>query len=214
MRDDQRAPAVAVVVHENPAQAREFEDLLTGLGMEVRAFPNAAAALEGMEPSAPPALVVTGLRLPARDGWQFCRWLRSPGYALFNEVPILFAAALDTEAGGRLTADLGANAFLPLPFHPQEFLALAQKLLQGGLPRRRLPVLIVEEDQLQSCALRDAFEVRGCRADVARTRQEAERKFRLGAYQAVILDHHLPDAAGLQLLASLLRCPDLPGQGL
>jgi PAS domain S-box-containing protein len=204
MQTQPNAAPVAVLIYPDPVEIRRLADLLGRNGLTVQSFPNAAAALAGMAPSTPPALVVTGLQLPDIDCWRLCRLLRFPAYAAFNRVPILVVS--DTLAGdqaARITAEAGASAFLPLPVAEREFGEQVQGLLRGGAPARRPAVLIVEDDPLQATALKEEFEAGGYRADIARTGREAQKMFLAGAYAAVILDHHLPDLEGIQLLAEL-----------
>ncbi len=204
MRTQLKVPAVAVVVNSEPAQVQVLTGLLEGNGLEVRAFDHAEAALAGMDRRNPPSLVVTGLRLPGVDGWRFCRLLRTPAYAAFNQVPILVVSAtLAGEQASRIAADLGANAFLALPVAETEFAEQVQKLLRGESPPQLFGVLIVEDDNVQATVLKEEFEDHGYRADIALTGLEAQRKFQAGDYEAVILDHHLPDMAGNQLLGIL-----------
>jgi len=114
MTDNQNP--TAVVVNDDVTQLRVLSGLLRKDGFETQMFETAQDALAAMDQERPPDLIVTDLYMPGIDGWRFCRLLRSSEYPLFNEVPILVVSA--TFAGdeaSRITADLGANAFLPSP---------------------------------------------------------------------------------------------------
>jgi PAS domain S-box-containing protein len=60
----------------------------------------------------------------------------------------------------------------------------------------------VEDNESQAEILQVAFQDHGYQVDVARTGREAEAKFQAGAYEIVILDHHLPDTQGDKLLVT------------
>jgi two-component system, cell cycle sensor histidine kinase and response regulator CckA len=195
--------ATAVVVNDDLIQLQALAGLLTKEGIEVQTFERAETALKAMSRSHPPDLIVTDLYMPGIDGWRFCRLLRSPDYAPLNRVPILVVSATFAgEEATRIAADLGANVFLASPADSRKFVEQVQMLLRGEHPQKFLRVLIVEDNESQAEVLQVAFEAHGYHVDVARTGREAEAKFQAGAYEVVILDHHLPDTQGDKLLVT------------
>ena len=199
-----KARAAAVVVNDDLTQIEELSGLLTNEGLKVQSFSGATSALEAMTQAAPPSLIVTGLYMPGIDGWRFCRLLRSPDYATFNHVPIMaVSATFAGEEAARVTADLGANTFLPSPVDAREFTEQVRQLLRGEQPRRFLGVLIVDDDEALARMLHEVFTAHGYQADIALTGREAEAKFKTKAYDVVVIDHHLPDISGVQLLEDL-----------
>ena len=196
--------SVAVVVNHDLTQLQALSSLLAEQGLEVQAFESATAALEAMSRAVPPALIVTELYMPGLDGWRFCRLLRSSEYASFNRIPILVVSAtFSGEGTSRITTDLGANAFLSSPIDRQEFEEQVRKLLKGEQPQKFLRLLIVEDDDAQAELLKEVFEAHGYRADIAFTGRDAETKVKTQAYDVVVLDHHLPDIQGDELLLRL-----------
>jgi PAS domain S-box-containing protein len=195
---------VAVVVNDDPLQLELFSSLLIGDGLEVRRFDSAASALDSMSQSAPPDVIITDLYMPGIDGWRFCRLLRSPDYAPFNSVPIMAVSA--TFAGAETTsiaADLGANAFLSSPVDRHEFLGQVRQLLRGERPQKILRVLIVDDEEILAELLRQTFAAHGYEADTALTGRDAEAAFQSRVYDVVIVDEHLPDISGLDLMEKL-----------
>ncbi len=194
--------ATAVVVNDDATQRKILAGLLRQQGLEVQTFEGPEAALSAMDPGAPPDLIVTDLYMPGIDGWRFCRLLRSPEYKAFGPVPILVVSA--TFAGdeaSRITADLGANAFLPSPIDGERFTGHVKALLSGERLRQRLRVLVVEDSKTLAEQLRRAFTNAGFEADTALTAQQAEAAFSGSAYDLAVLDFHLPDGTGAELLA-------------
>ena len=199
-----KARAVVVVVNDDLTQIGVLSGLLTKAGLEVQSFSSAASALEGMGQAAPPDLIITDLYMPGIDGWRFCRLLRSPDYAPFNHVPIMaVSATFAGEEAARVTADLGANAFLSSPVDGREFIERVRQLLRGEQPQKFLRVLIVEDDEGLAGLLQRSFVAHGYQADTALTGGEAEARFKAKDYDVVVIDHHLPDIAGEQLLEIL-----------
>jgi len=199
-----KASSVVVVVNDNLIQLQALSSLLARQGHEVRAFESATEALEDMRSAVPPDLIVTDLYMPGIDGWRFCRLLRSSEYALFNHVPILVVSAtFSGEETSRITTDLGANAFLSSPVDSQELEKQVRKLLRGEQPQGFLRLLIVEDDSAQAEMLKEVFETHGYRADIALTGRDAETMALSQAYDVVVLDHHLPDIQGDELLLRL-----------
>jgi PAS domain S-box-containing protein len=189
------------VVNDDPTQLDVLCGLAAKAGLKPLPFTGVEAALAAMDPEAPPGLVVTDLYMPGIDGWRFCRLLRSPEYAAFNEVPILVVSA--TFAGDhpeRIAADIGADAFLPSPVDGKEFTAQVLALLAGKEARRLPRVLIVEDSKTLAGLLKNAFAAHGYRADTALSVAEAKAAFAKAAYDVAVLDYHLPDGTGDALL--------------
>ena len=202
--------AFAVVVNDDVTQLNVLTGLLRKEGIDVQAFENAEDALLAMGRKPSPDLIVTDLYMPDIDGWRFCRLLRSSEYDAFNQVPILVVSC--TFAGdeaSRITADLGANAFLPLPVDGRRFIAAVKSLLEGKAARDRLRILIVEDSQTVARLLKKSFREQGYQADVALNAQAAIDAFAKMPYDVAVIDYHLPDGKGDRLLAGFQqRCPD------
>jgi len=191
----------AIVVNDDPTQLAILAGLLVKAGIEAHAFAEAEAALITMDPARPPDLIVTDLYMPGIDGWRFCRLLRSPEYAAYNEIPILVVSA--TFAGdhpARIAADIGADAFLPSPVDGRAFVSQVQGLLMGKEARLLPRVLIVEDSKTLAGLLKKTFAAHGYMADVALSTREAEAAFAKTPYNVTVLDYHLPDGTGDALL--------------
>lgn len=191
----------AVVVNDDATQCKALSGLLTREGIEVRTFESAGAALEAFVQESPPDLIVTDLYMPGIDGWRFCRLLRSPEYAAFNRVPILVVSATFAgEEASRITANLGANAFLPSPVEGPRFIEQVHMLLGGEQPQETPRVLIVEDSRTLAGLLKKAFDAHGYRTETALSGRNAIEAFQKAPYDLVILDYHLPDMQGDALL--------------
>src|SRR4029453_4506098 len=99
-------------------------------------------------------VIVTDLHMPGIDGWRLCQLLRSPQYAALNAVPVLVVSATfsgtDTE---QVTTDLGANAFLAVPYDATTFRESIRNLLAGRTPQAARHVVLVEANVTQNATL-------------------------------------------------------------
>jgi len=195
----------AVVVNDDTTQLNVLCGLLQKAGLEPVPFKSAETALVAMgRDDLAPVLIVTDLYMPGIDGWQFCRLLRSPEFARFNKTPILVVSAtFSGDEPARITTDLGANAFLRMPFIGQQFVEQVRSLLKGETTAVVLKVLMVEAGGLVSTRLLEALQAHGYWVDAASSYQEALAMIAQNTYDVVVLDYHLPDGAGDGLLRPL-----------
>ncbi len=194
-------PKRLVAINDDPSQLRFMGRILERSGYEVRMYLDAADALVGLESQPQVDLFVVDLHMPGIDGWKLCRLLRSPDFEAFNHVPILIVSATFTGADVEaITADLGANAFLPLPFSREDLLAYVAELLEGGRPHARSKVLIVEDDDSVRRAVSRVFEAHGFQVNEAATGLAARQLWGDEGADVVLLDYHLPDVSCEELL--------------
>ncbi len=152
----------AIVVNDDATQRKILSGLLGKAEVDVREFEGVDAAVEALTTGLQPDLIVTDLYMPGIDGWRFCRLLRSPEYELFNATPILVVSATFSGAdANRITADVGANAFLPQPVAPHQFLDVVQALLHNETSIHKPSVLIIEDDRKLTELLSMTFEKHG-----------------------------------------------------
>ncbi len=190
-----------LLVNDDSTQLRLIANILESGGHRVISCDSAEMALEILADQAPPDLIVTDLHMPGIDGWRFCRLLRSPEYPQYNQTPILVVSA--TLAGDhtrQITRDLGANGFLALPCAPAEFRRCVSLVLDGLSPHAAPKVLIVEDSPTLATILRRAFEKHDYTVLVAETGAQARELFAANRPEVAVLDYHLPDLTGDQLL--------------
>jgi PAS domain S-box-containing protein len=197
-----KGAGLAVLANDDPTQLALLTALIEREGMTVKAYRSAEDALAAMRNQPPPALVVTDLYMPGIDGWRFCHLLRSPEYRAFNQTPIIVISATFAGAEARaITRDLGANAFVTIPFEVEHWHDVLRAVLAGECHRAPCSVLVVDDDPTFAQMLRMVFANHGYDTAIALTGQEALESFRKQAAQVVLLDYHLPDIDGGRLLA-------------
>ena len=197
---------VLLVVDDDARQLRLACSLLEREGYTVYPAAGAAEALRLLEDKDSIAGVITDLHMPEIDGWRFCRLLRSPEYRALNDVPLLVLSPTFCVAdGGWLTAELGANAFLQVPYPPAALLRHVREMLAGQRPPSLPGVLLVQEDAPPSTQLAVTFAAHGYEVFVARSMAEGRRLLREHAPGAVVLDDQLEDGAATDLLGEIQR---------
>lgn len=86
-----------------------------------------------------PALIVLDLMLPAVDGREVCRRVRSN-----SDVPIIMLTARDDDVDKIVGLELGADDYLTKPFNPRELVARVKAILRraGHPPAGAKPIAL------------------------------------------------------------------------
>lgn len=199
-----------VVINDDQAQLHLMASLLERAGYRVVRFDKPVEALDALAQISPLDLIVTDLHMPHLDGWRVCRLLRSPIYARLNRVPILVVSATFSGADAEeITLDLGANAFLPIPYDATTFLGCVRTLLSGQAPTASVRVLVVSADPVETANMARSMETAGWALSVASSAREAMRLLGERSFDTAILDYDLQELGDDGLLRSLKE----PGSG-
>jgi DNA-binding response OmpR family regulator len=116
-----------LVVDDNQAFRRFLRDLLTGHGFTVH---QASDGEEGLHVALErrPWLILTDVRMPGGDGFEFCRRVRS--HSLIRQTPILFLSGWDDYRQRYRGLELGADDFLSKETSVRELLIRIQLLMK------------------------------------------------------------------------------------
>jgi len=116
-----------LVVDDNAAFRRFLRDLLTGHGFTVH---EASDGEEGLHVALErrPWLILTDVRMPGGDGFEFCRRVRS--HTLIRQTPILFLSGWDDYRQRYRGLELGADDFLSKETSVRELLIRIQLLMK------------------------------------------------------------------------------------
>lgn len=118
-----------VLIAEDNRDSRELvSDIVISLGLTPLAAENGRIALEKIMAERPD-LVILDVNMPEMDGFEVCATLkRNPATA---EIPVLMLTAqVDVESRVR-GLGLGADDYLPKPFHPRELVARIETRLRA-----------------------------------------------------------------------------------
>lgn len=116
-----------LIVDDEPAILRMVESLMERHGYVVE---KASDGEEGLEKALlnKPDLIITDVLMPGMDGWSFVRGIRARKE--LHLVPVIFLTALNNAKDRILGYRLGADDYLPKPFHLEELDLRVQKILR------------------------------------------------------------------------------------
>ncbi len=115
-----------LVVDDDPAILQMVESVLKNKGHRVTLAVNGDEGLKKALES-PPDLIITDVLMPIMDGWAFIRKIRS--HKELALIPVIFLTALDKTEDRILGFRLGADDYLPKPFHLEELQLRIQRVL-------------------------------------------------------------------------------------
>ncbi len=127
-----------LVVDDDAELRKLLQAYLGSQGYEVAAVEDGAAMRSALAAGAFD-LVILDLMLPGEDGLALCRELRAR-----SRIPILMLTARGEELDRIIGLEMGADDYLPKPFHPRELLARIRSILRrvqelaGAEPPREL----------------------------------------------------------------------------
>jgi len=201
-----KTTTVVVIVNDDPLQAEWLATVLESIPLITHTYTGVRDALEDMQHRPVPALIVTDIYMPGIDGWQFSRLLRSAEYPRYNQVPLLVSSATFAGVDPRqLTQDINADAFFPLPSTPNILLETVRKLLGCENLDSATHLLMVDDDPTTGRMVDALLVNSGYLVHHAQTAAAAIRIFHTQPIEVAILDYHLPDGLGDELLVQFTR---------
>jgi two-component system OmpR family response regulator len=123
-----------LVVEDDPEIAELVLRLLRAEGWRASRAAETRAARRLLEAEGADLLVLD-LMLPGEDGLAFCRALRAEGRA----TPIVMLTAKGDDLDRILGLEMGADDYLPKPFHGRELVARIRAVLRRSDPAARRP---------------------------------------------------------------------------
>jgi FixJ family two-component response regulator len=123
--------AVVFVVDDDPSMRLALEDLVSAVGLEVRAFASPQEFLQSKPPDASGCLVLD-VRLPGMSGLTFHKELAKAGLAL----PVIFITGHGDIPMSVRAMKAGAVEFLTKPFHDQDLLDGIHAAIERDRKRR------------------------------------------------------------------------------
>ncbi len=142
-----------------------------------------------------PDAVILDIKLPGKDGWQILKELKLSEKTA--HIPVHMMSAGDVEAN-KLKKE-GAISFLKKPVDINALDKLFGEVVsQNGSKLKQ--VLLVEDHEVQSHALKELLQNKGIAVDQAFDGESTLRMLDENNYQCLILDLSLPDISGLDLL--------------
>lgn len=113
-----------LMIEDDASLAAMVGEYLHPLGLDVTTRPTAWDGLTLLRQGGFAALILD-IMLPDMDGFEVCRRVRAE-----SDVPILMLTARGDEMDRIVGLELGADDYLPKPFHPRELLARLRAILR------------------------------------------------------------------------------------
>jgi len=151
-----------------------------------------------------PQVITLDLGLPDLDGWEVLYRLKNDPAT--QGIPVLVVTAQDQ---GQLGPSLGAVDWLTKPVDAKRLLSALRRCQALGAPRRPLRILIVDDEATVLEALETLLAREGHEVMRASDGQSALKRAQADPPDIVLLDLHLPDASGLEVVTRLRQIPGL-----
>ncbi len=115
------------MIVDDSAMIREMVcEHLKQQGLTVVEAVDGADAIEKVKVSLPD-LVVTDVVMPNKNGYEFCRWLKSDPKA--QNIPVIMCTTKSEEFDRYWGMKQGADAYITKPYNPVELLTTIKQLL-------------------------------------------------------------------------------------
>lgn len=192
-REPGKEPLV-VIVEDDKNFADILKDYAKDHGYRAITIHEGTHAFETIKKNQPDA-VILDIMLPGKDGWQILKELKSSEET--SSIPVHLMSA--GEAAANRVRKEGAISFMKKPIDTGTLDKLFGEMTkQSGIVFKQ--ILLIEDHQAQSAALKEMMEKQGITVDQAFDGESAFNMLQENEYQCVILDINLPDISGLDLL--------------
>ncbi|OCX53702.1 hypothetical protein BEL04_05250 [Mucilaginibacter sp. PPCGB 2223] len=142
-----------------------------------------------------PDAVILDIMLPGKDGWEILKEVKADGETAAIPVHLMSAG----DAAANKVRKSGAISFLKKPINADVLDNLFKDMV-AKTGRAFKQILLIEDHQMQSQALKELMEKQNIAVDQAFDGETAFGMILENEYQCVILDLNLPDISGLDLL--------------
>ncbi|MEA5466089.1 response regulator [Leptothoe sp. PORK10 BA2] len=132
-----------VCIDDTLSVRQAIEMMLDTYGYEVTSIGNPVKALSLLF-SLKPDLILCDVAMPELEGHQLCAMLRQAPY--FQSVPIVMLTGKDSFVDRVKANMVGATDYLTKPFGEPELLALVEKYVGRGNPKRLAPGTLLEQE--------------------------------------------------------------------
>ncbi len=214
----ERAPLTgrrALVVDDNATNRRIVVEILAAVGMPVAEAVDGATALEALRRArregAPYELAVIDAQMPGLDGFQLAAAVRDD--AAIAETRLVMLTSAGQRGDGQRCRELGIRGYLPKPTSRSDLLETIGTVLATPAPtpeetfvtrhsiaesRRRLQVLVAEDNPVNQEVAATMLRKRGHDIDVANNGREAVDAAGRKRYDVILMDVQMPDMDGFE----------------
>jgi len=190
-----------LIVEDDRNFAEILEEYAHGHGFETLVAYQGDTGLQMAREHLPDA-VILDIMLPVMDGWAVLKKLKKD--PLTKDIPVHLMSA---DRPNHRKIEEAAVGFLKKPVDTQsldEVFRQLHRILESPLKK----ILVVEDQKIQSDSLKSALTENGVTVQQAFTGEEALRFLETEIpVDCIILDLHLPDVSGMDLLDKIKRIP-------
>jgi CheY-like chemotaxis protein/signal transduction histidine kinase len=191
---------VLLVVEDDPTFAVTVLDIARASGFKGVVASTGAHALE-LARTVKPDAVTLDLRLPDTDGWVVLDRLKHD--ATTRHIPVHVVSGLDEE---HRSLACGAVGFQQKPVSRDDLRASLDDI-RGFVEKRIKRLLVVEDDPVQSQAIRDLIGDGDVETTSVASGETALESLAGGPYDCVVLDLRLPGMSGFDLIERIKADP-------
>jgi DNA-binding response OmpR family regulator len=116
-----------LIVDDEPELVKAIQIRLESSGYEVTVARDGQEGLDKIK-SERPSLVILDVMLPKLDGYKVCRLLKFD--EKYKNIPVIMLTARAQESDAKLSAEVGADAYVTKPFDHRIVLSKIQELLK------------------------------------------------------------------------------------
>ena len=135
MSPETAAPAVVMIVDDNPNNLKVLGGMLQQAGYKVRPALSGELALRSLQTGLPD-LVLLDIRMPAMDGYEVCRQIKAD--PALHDLPVIFISALQDMEDKVHAFQAGGVDYIVKPFQLEEVLIRVRTHLELAQARRAL----------------------------------------------------------------------------
>ncbi|MBD3344735.1 MAG: response regulator [Chitinivibrionales bacterium] len=191
---NEEATRSAAIINDDITQLTTMTALLEKHGYTIIPCTSAEYALEELSKRTPPDIIITDIQMPGIDGWRFCQIIRSKTYKKLNSVPvIMISAVFKDEDVHRVSSEIGADAFLPVPVNPESLLNTIENLREKKRESKKTSVLIGGPVSADRKKLVNAFAAHGYKVITASDMSHTIQQYKNAQPSVVVIsdDHSL-----------------------
>jgi len=141
-----------------------------------------------------PALITLDIMMPKKDGWQVLRELKANDN--LKDIPVVIHSIIDNKP---LAISLGAIDVITKPAEPKRLLSLVQRVASAG----ERSVLVVDDNQEFTLAVKRLLETEGCKVEIANNGPEAFEILARSIPSIIFLDLVMPQMDGFAVIQRL-----------
>ncbi len=196
------SPLKVLQAEDNQTNRELIERILTRHGHEVISVGNGAELLELLERGGVFDAIITDRHMPEMDGIEATRRIRNMGPPQ-DSLPIvgITASAIDFEL--QQCRDAGMDTVLAKPVDDRELLAALARLTAPKRAPSELPVLVIDDVELNLELARRQLNSIGVTPELCRSGVEALELAKSRAYSAILCDISMPIMDGIEFAKRL-----------